>query len=1010
MDCSMPTPILMHIDKRPLPIESEHYCIPETPRFNKLDLPTVTTLSTTLAPISVQLSPSTAHPETLPSNHTSYLCPPTSSVAANDDHNSPLYSTNQPISFEPPTLSCASTAQVAQFLCNQIKILQSVAPFVTSDNNNTSLNFTPSNSQPTPSFELANQNYNENTTHLFSPTSSVNGDDELDIYASKDEGKNSNASCAQFNHVSPASHTTPATTQPACNPYRPVDCEDEEFVTSLLIHITSSSSPSTASKETESDDSNDNEMEIECTGEVLVRTRTEVPRYSPPNFDIQESTDSAAQDFISKLITELTSPRSPSVGDDEFNTGAMKAEDVEMDGISLERGSVSLATSPDDDTFILPPNTASDDLAAHLETVHTPPSTSNITINGLIDAYKRNGTYQTNEPTRLVTNSSPNPSLSNGLPTTGIALLSPVSDEEKKDENGENEIGKTKIKNSEKSRLTVNDSAVEKTSPLPTSPHESPPSSSTASSMPSLASLDTFNNSFTFTVTQDREPHMNASSATSIVSKPAEKPVENLMHGYFRAPNGEISREHGNTPRVSLSHISVSGRSTVNHEGPMHYAGIFENQSDRTDIYLGPSGEKPGIFAYGPFSIYSYSPTTFNYHIYIHPTSDHEVLEHFAYGGPEFLYGNEVILHTLPISPSVIDSSDNMLLQYTTLTHQIEAYLRGDPRYKDGVQIPDDLLVNPIHIPTNVLDHVYFRFPLVETLLSTLAARLSHSRLAHPYGRYTLRDLKQLVNPLFPVLRNPSNALVKDLQTPELPFIQAKFLPCESTHPEDIAADLPVPYFGCLRRYEAFLFQKKFPTYAPQLYHEAMATVHLVALHADPKTRPPPANGGVIDWKQVLEPYNFADFFPLDTPSHLLLCACPNSSTNNFWFPRVQYILQCARQINQLIRVFETFFLTIGYKGLRDLADEIWLNKEVDFLYSPILSYDQAVYFTTLYDFLLREHAGFLARPILQLLHITFPRTEHLDYVFEHIVDTVERPLYLYQLNREDDESSSSST
>jgi hypothetical protein len=447
----------------------------------------------------------------------------------------------------------------------------------------------------------------------------------------------------------------------------------------------------------------------------------------------------------------------------------------------------------------------------------------------------------------------------------------------------------------------------------------------------------------------------------------------------------------------------VSGRSTVNHEGPILYAGTFEDQSDHTDIYLGPTGEKPGIFAYGPFSIYSYPPTTFNYHIYIHPSSDYDVLEHFAYGGPEFLYGNEVILHTLPISPSVIDSSVNMLLEYTTLTHQIEAYLRGDPQYKDGVQIPDDLLVNPIHIPTNVLDHVYFRFPLVETLLSTLAARLSHSRLSHPYGRYTLRDLKQLVNPLFPVLRNPSNALVKDLQTPELPFIQARFLPCESTHPEDTAADLPVPYFGCLRRYEAFLFQKKFPTYAPQLFHEAMATVHLVALHADPKTRPPPANGGVIDWKQVLEPYNFADFFPLDTPSHLLLRACPNSSTNNFWFPRVQYILQCARQINQLIRVFETFFLTIGYKGLRDLADEIWLNKEVDFLYSPILSYDQAVYFTTLYDFLLREHAGFLARPILQLLHITFPHTEHLDYVFEHIVDMVERPLYLYQLNREDD-------
>jgi hypothetical protein len=143
------------------------------------------------------------------------------------------------------------------------------------------------------------------------------------------------------------------------------------------------------------------------------------------------------------------------------------------------------------------------------------------------------------------------------------------------------------------------------------------------------------------------------------------------------------------------------------------------------------------------------STTTFTYILLLITT----VLEHFAYGGPEFA--------------RLWWTSVNMLLQYTSLTHQIEAYLRGD--YKDGV-LPDDLLVNPIHIPTNVLDHVYFRFPLVETLLSTLAARLSHSRLSHPYGRYTLRNLKQLGKSVIPSTSKSIECIGKGFRDSRTPF------------------------------------------------------------------------------------------------------------------------------------------------------------------------------------------------------------------------------------------------
>jgi hypothetical protein len=66
----------------------------------------------------------------------------------------------------------------------------------------------------------------------------------------------------------------------------------------------------------------------------------------------------------------------------------MKAEDVEYRmKVSLERESVLLAKSPDEDALILPPNTASDNLDAYLViNSHTSVYTSYVTINNLIDA------------------------------------------------------------------------------------------------------------------------------------------------------------------------------------------------------------------------------------------------------------------------------------------------------------------------------------------------------------------------------------------------------------------------------------------------------------------------------------------------------------------------------------------------------------------------------------------------------------------------------------------------
>ena len=89
--------------------------------------------------------------------------------------------------------------------------------------------------------------------------------------------------------------------------------------------------------------------------------------------------------------------------------------------------------------------------------------------------------------------------------------------------------------------------------------------------------------------------------------------------------------------------------------------------------------------------------------------------------------------------------------------------------------------------------------------------------------------------------------------------------------------------------------------------------------------------------------------------------------------------------------------------------EEVELNKEIDFLYSPALTFEQATYLTALYNFFLREHALFIAGPVLQLLHISLPDTQYLDSVYDHIIDTIEPPLYSYMLLDGDDDESSSS-
>ena len=315
-------------------------------------------------------------------------------------------------------------------------------------------------------------------------------------------------------------------------------------------------------------------------------------------------------------------------------------------------------------------------------------------------------------------------------------------------------------------------------------------------------------------------------------------------------------------------------------------------------------------------------------------------------------------------------------------------------------------MADPVHILSPSLNKFFLHFPLVEKFLSTIAARLFNSRFSHRC--FTLSDLKDIVSPVFPVRQNPKST-VMELNPPDLPYIKADF-PFFVHHSEDNTEDLTPIYYGCLPQYNAFLFQKNFPIYGPQLQHLLIATSGLIALHADPKTHPPLGLGDQICWDQILEPYAFPDYFPMDSPTRLQRRACPLPSRHNYWFPRIQYLLQCVRQINLFIQGFETFFLTLRYKGLYQITDDVRLNREVDFLYNPILNRDQALYLTTLYNFLLREHAVLMARPILHIIHMFFSESRHLRLVLKHIVEFIKPPRYLFRIDNDDENNNSSSS
>ena len=417
-----------------------------------------------------------------------------------------------------------------------------------------------------------------------------------------------------------------------------------------------------------------------------------------------------------------------------------------------------------------------------------------------------------------------------------------------------------------------------------------------------------------------------------------------------------------------------------------------------TQLYQKLPSSEPGIFGYGPFKypedIEESVPSKRDYRIFVHPTDQCDVLDFFAYGGEGFKHGTEVNLYKLPVSQFVMDSRLFLCREQGNLLHQVEAYLRQDKRYEHGVKIPNSFLVGGTLVSNAHDGAIHYRFPLVEKFLATFAARSCSPRLAHPFGPLQLEHISHLVSPGFPARNDRPFHL---LYPPDLPYIRVDFDPSELRHADDKHDNFL--YYGCLPRYNAFLFQKWFPTYIHHLQASAIATYQFLALHASPKYRPPVDPKARVNWEELLEPKTFRAVFPYDKPSHVIARVSPNPESPNVWLQRLPYLLLCARQVTQLIQLFEKFFQIIGYDGLREVVRKVRLNDEISWTYNVFLHIEETEYLTALYDFLLREHAIDLSQTILRLLHISFDSPFQLSMCRTNILDEIEEPMYSFALN-----------
>ena len=477
-------------------------------------------------------------------------------------------------------------------------------------------------------------------------------------------------------------------------------------------------------------------------------------------------------------------------------------------------------------------------------------------------------------------------------------------------------------------------------------------------------------------VTHPREP-------TSAMEFNKIPPGETLPPS--RASVDEPITDHDNQEPIPMQCVRIRG--SEDHGEQLYY---YRPDQLRQDDF-------PGIIGYGKRADDLSDNKTY---FFLHLTTSHDAHERIAYRSVNS-FGAEVINYVpVPHTPYALNASRRLTLDHHYVICNFLAYLEGIPIFENGIPILAELTNEYIRTGMDNSARIHQRYPLMEEFIATILLYLHHQRLHTNKCMKSLDELQPLVSPMLPRQLNPMVPL-SELQPTRLPYYPARFLPFEPKDPLDDR--LRLHYTGCLNRLNAFKLLNFLPKFSTTLGLATAATTELLVLQEEHPVYPDLPIDDDINWSTLTHPFEFHDLFYGETPDEVMRRVRSDDVYHSSWTHHIYYLVNCRRQINMLLELYESFFRAIGFQGFRDVCRQVPLNTTIQ-NFPAIFTFTEAVYFTALYDFLLREHHFALAREVLALLNVPFSGAFDIMLLRQYIINEIVPPTTISTMaNLQDD-------
>jgi len=440
-----------------------------------------------------------------------------------------------------------------------------------------------------------------------------------------------------------------------------------------------------------------------------------------------------------------------------------------------------------------------------------------------------------------------------------------------------------------------------------------------------------------------------------------------------RVSSEKLDVPHEDQETVPMQCVRIRG--SEDHGEQLYY---FQPDQLRSDDFCGVIGYGQRIDDHDDQQAY----------IFLHPTTEHDAHERIAYRSVDSS-GTEVINYVpVPHTPYALNAARRLTLNHHYGICNFLAYLEGIPVFDHGVPIPSNLRNEYVRTGVDNNARPHQRYPQLEEFIATILLFLHHKRLHTHKSMKHLDELQPLVSPLLPRQLNPT-VPITELHPTRLPYYPAQFEPFEPKDPLDDHQRLH--YTGCLNRLHAFKLLNYLPKFSNTLGLATAATTDLLSLHAEHPIYPSLPIDDDIDWNTLTHPFDYSDLFYGQLPEQIMKRVRNDDVYHSSWCHHLQYLLNCRRQINLLLEIYESFFRAIGFRGFRDVFRQVQLNTVIQ-NYPAILTFSEATYFTAVYDFFLREHHFALAREVLALLNVPFSGSFDILLLRQHVIDEIAPP------------------